>query len=80
MDLLKRLDYIKNLKHGLQREELDKLILDLNDYILIDKIEYKNLYDESFLLACLDSAGVNNWTGYAYAIEDYKNGIGEDCE
>lgn len=33
--------------------------------------EIQSLSDDSFKLSCLENAGVDNWDGYSYAMEEY---------
>jgi len=51
------------------------------EYILIKQSEYDLLKADSDWLACLENAGVDNWSGYDYAIELKYEGLhGErDC-
>jgi phage pi2 protein 07 len=39
-----------------------------DDMMVITKKEYQELKRESDWLACLEAAGVDNWSGYDYAI------------
>lgn len=39
------------------------------ELITISKREYNQLVNDSFKLNCLESAGVDNWDGYDYAME-----------
>ena len=39
---------------------------------------YESLVDDSFMLSCLENAGVDNWSGYDYAMEEYRAGMEED--
>lgn len=41
--------------------------------VTISEKEYQQLKDDSSLLHCLLNAGVDNWSGYDSAIEDYEN-------
>ena len=47
--------------------------------VTITKKEYDSLKDDSFLLQCLQNAGVNNWGGYDFAMEEYNQGNNEDA-
>ena len=38
-----------------------------SEQILIDKSEYQHLIENTKLLACLQAAGVDNWSGYEEA-------------
>lgn len=40
--------------------------------VTISIAEYQDLLDSQFFLQCLENAGVNNWDGYDYAIEEYN--------
>lgn len=48
-----------------------------SDEIIILKSEYKELMRRSLKLEALESAGVDNWDWYDYAMESYR-GIFED--
>ena len=37
-------------------------------------IKIADLEDDSFKLTCLENAGVDNWDGYDYAMEEYRGG------
>lgn len=39
--------------------------------VTISKAELEHLQDRSLKLECLDNAGVDNWSGYGYAMEMY---------
>lgn len=39
------------------------------DTVTISKEEYESLKEDSLWLSCLESAGVDNWSGYDYARE-----------
>lgn len=45
--------------------------------VTITKKEYDSLKDDSFLLQCLQDAGVYNWQRYDFAMEEYDQGSGE---
>ena len=40
--------------------------------------EYDELVEDQRFLLCLEGAGVDNWSGYDYAVEDYRENYGED--
>ena len=40
--------------------------------ITISKKEYEELLEDQKLLQCLQDAGVDNWSGYDYAMEMMK--------
>lgn len=46
--------------------------------VTISKQEYENLKEDSAWLLCLESAGVDNWSGYDYARELYNGDLEED--
>ena len=41
----------------------------MEETITISKEEYESLLEDQKLLQCLQDAGVDNWSGYDYAIE-----------
>jgi len=43
------------------------------EMVTITKKEYDKLLDDSIWLNCLVNAGVDNWHGYPYAMEEYNN-------
>ena len=51
-----------------------------DETITISKEEYEELLDSQWRLTCLESAGVDNWSGYYYAMQEYNNGKNEDEE
>ena len=44
-----------------------------DDMIVISKKEHERLVERDDWLTCLESAGVDNWSGYDYAVA-LKNG------
>lgn len=40
--------------------------------VTISAVEYEGLRRDSLLLSCLENAGVDNWGGYEYAMEEFK--------
>lgn len=42
------------------------------DQILIDQDLYDSLLEDSKMLNALEGAGVDNWSGYDYAMELFK--------
>ena len=48
--------------------------MNTDETITITKKEYEELLDSEWMLNCLESAGVDNWNGYEYAIKEYNNG------
>lgn len=43
----------------------------MDETVTITKKEYDSLLDDSRLLQCLQNAGVDNWDGYSYAMEEF---------
>lgn len=41
--------------------------------VTITKKEYEELLESQRWLNCLENAGVDNWSGYDYACEEYHN-------
>ena len=41
--------------------------------VTISKKDYERLLDRDYFLDCLEAYGVDNWQGYSYAYEMYKN-------
>ena len=41
-------------------------------YIQITIDEYNRLCKDSLFLNCLENAGVDNWDGYQFALEEYQ--------
>lgn len=46
---------------------------DEDEMITIPKELYDDLIDDQQFLNCLQSAGVDNWEGYDYAVEEYQS-------
>ena len=46
--------------------------------VTISKKLYNSLLDDHFMLCCLEDAGVDNWSGYDYAMEEYQAGMEEE--
>ena len=44
------------------------------EMVLIPKSEYESLLEDSRWLQCLEDAGVDNWQGYDYARDLWKEG------
>lgn len=40
--------------------------------VTISRKEYEGLLDDQLLLNCLRNAGVDNWEGFDFAIEEYQ--------
>ena len=45
--------------------------------VTITELEYKMLKDDRLLLKCLYNVGVDNWSGYDIAIDEYNELGGE---
>jgi hypothetical protein len=41
----------------------------MEETVTISKKEYESLLEDQWFLQCLQSAGVDNWNGYDYAVE-----------
>lgn len=55
----------------------------MEDNITISRIEYVNMRRDQLLLESLRDAGVDNWEGWDYAVDDYtilleEKGLEED--
>ena len=46
--------------------------------VTITKKEYNQLKDDSLKLSALEQAGVDNWSGYEFAIDQYNEWLEED--
>ena len=46
------------------------------DTIPISMEEYNRLLSRDEFLTCLESAGVDNWNGYEYAMEEFEKSQG----
>lgn len=44
------------------------------EQVSINKDRYDELVDAEFWVQCLENAGVDNWCGYDYAREEYREG------
>lgn len=53
---------------------------DITKTITISVEEYQHLKDRDFFLDCLESAGVDNWSGYGEAQEMYNEDSEEDTD
>lgn len=42
------------------------------DNVVLSKEEYESLLEDSLFLEALQGAGVDNWEGYSYACEIYR--------
>jgi hypothetical protein len=47
------------------------------EMVTITKEEYESLLDSQLWVDCLESAGVDNWEGYDYACEEYREARSE---
>lgn len=70
----------ENLEREMQsisdKPEIEPTIIkEIEPTITITVSEHKRLLDRIYWLECLQSAGVDNWDGYDYAIELYENGL-----
>ena len=45
--------------------------LDNQTVVIIEKNRLKELEDDSLWRACVENAGVDNWNGFEYAMEEY---------
>lgn len=46
----------------------------MEEMIEIKKSVYESLLDDQHWRECVEGAGVDNWVGYDYAMEDYNRG------
>ena len=46
--------------------------------ITITKEEYDDLWDDKHFLQCLRNAGVDNWEGYDFAVEEYQRDLDDE--
>lgn len=46
--------------------------MDNENFVTIPVEEYKDLLDSQLWLDCLEGAGVDNWSGYEYAMKEYQ--------
>ena len=44
----------------------------MSDTVTISRFEYEKLTKDSEWLECLEAAGVDNWSGYDYAVDLYN--------
>ena len=49
----------------------------MTEYVQVAKEEYEEMLTRIDWLECLESAGVDNWEGFDYAVEIYNS---EDAE
>ena len=52
--------------------------MDKSKTIEIPEYRYKDLIHAEIMLSCLESAGVDNWEGYEYAMEQYGDMMDEE--
>ena len=50
-------------------EQIDTAKVHMEETVTITLKEYESLKEDSDFLAALQSAGVDNWDGYSYALE-----------
>ena len=48
------------------------------NFVTIPVEEYQDLLDTQLWAACLCGAGVDNWEGYDYAMEEYQEAKGNE--
>ena len=46
--------------------------------VTMSQEEHEELVKDQQFLLCLEGAGVDNWVGYDYARDDYRETYGED--
>lgn len=51
-----------------------------DENVTISKDEYDELLKEQAFLDCLRAAGVDNWEGYDFAIEEFQSQYPDDDE
>ncbi len=49
--------------------------MNTEETVTITKEKYNELLEDSKLLTCLICAGVDNWYGYDYAVEDFRTSM-----
>ena len=47
----------------------------IKNSVILSESEYDDLYENSLKLSALEAAGVDNWDGYSYAQDIYKQDI-----
>ena len=50
------------------------------DEVVLSKEKYDSLVEDSLFLEALQSAGVDNWEGYSYACEIFREENGDKDE
>jgi hypothetical protein len=50
------------------------------ELICIPKLVYEEMLDDQLLLNCLRAAGVDNWSGYDFALETYEEHYNKESE
>lgn len=63
-DLRTVLHFISSAKHRLRAE--------IKNSVVISKDEYESLVEDADFLGCLEAVGVDNWSGYDYAVEMFE--------
>lgn len=61
---------IKEAEKTITAHEEEKKVLDNSDTVTIAKSEYERLVARDAFLSCLEIAGVDNWEGYEFALEN----------
>lgn len=64
-------DLLKQLENNLELHEFPDLRSSGLELLLLIRKQIAELEDDSFKLQCLENAGVDNWDGYDYAMEEY---------
>lgn len=71
MDLRQKLQAVLSHLNSEENEMALEFAEQLNEFI-------EESQEQAQWLACLESAGVDNWSGYDYARELYREAVGED--
>lgn len=66
MSIVSKFDQLMSMLNA----EDNELAIELRD-------EIESAHESALFLACLESAGVDNWDGYSYAQEEYQEYLGE---
>lgn len=66
MSIVTKFDQLMSLLHS----EDNELAVEL-------RAEIEDAHESAMFLACLESAGVDNWDGYSHAQEEYQEYLGE---
>lgn len=74
-------DYFWWSKYGhSQSEEVNKGVNVQEETVTISKKVYDQLLDSQIFLDCLESMGVDNWSGYDEAVKEYRQQVNEVME